>query len=127
MVMSGTVKAGFNNLSDAYRNRARLKILGIADLERNKEFLPDVPTFQELGYKGVDNTSINYRGIMAPEGTPPEIVEKLRKQFLAMFNDDKVKGKMKDGGSPMKIMDYKEVQEMWEHDEKMLKPLLKNL
>ncbi|MGD8883518.1 MAG: tripartite tricarboxylate transporter substrate binding protein, partial [Desulfobacterales bacterium] len=42
-VVAGKVKAGFNNLSDAFRNRDRIKILAIADLERH-EFLPDVKT-----------------------------------------------------------------------------------
>jgi hypothetical protein len=31
-----------------FRNKDRIKILAIADMERH-EFLPDVPTFKELG------------------------------------------------------------------------------
>jgi tripartite-type tricarboxylate transporter receptor subunit TctC len=121
-VMSDHVKAGFNNLSDAYRNKSRLKILAIAALQRNKEFLPDVPTFKELGYD-VDNTSVNYRGIMAPENTPKEIVDLLQKKFMKMFNTDKVKEKMKKGGSPMKVMKKDEVEKMWAKDEKTIKDL----
>jgi tripartite-type tricarboxylate transporter receptor subunit TctC len=48
-VMGGQVMAGFNNLSDAYRNRDAVKILAIADLQRNDEFIPNVPTFKEAG------------------------------------------------------------------------------
>lgn len=122
LVMSGHVKAGFNNLSDAYRNRSRLKILAVAALKRNKEFLPKVPTLKESGYD-VDNTSVNYRGIMAPKGTPPSVVKKLEEKFEAMFKAGKVKSKMKAGGSPMQIMGRDEVEKMWSQDESTLKSL----
>ena len=65
-VMAGKVKAGFNNLSDAFRNQDRLKILAVADLERHA-FLPDVPTFKEMGVD-VDDSSVNFRGVALPEG-----------------------------------------------------------
>ena len=102
-VMSGDVTAGFNNLSDSYRSRDKLKILAIADLERDKDFLPDVPTFKEVGV-AVDNSSVNFRGIMAPKGTPPEVVKLLAERVAVMFEDKKVKKKMKEGGSPMRVM-----------------------
>ena len=69
MVMGGQVMAGFNNLSDAFRSQDRFKILAVADNERNKEFLPKVPTFKESGID-VDDSSVNFRGIMVPKGTP---------------------------------------------------------
>ena len=122
LVMSGHVKAGFNNLSDAYRNRSRLKILAVAALHRNKEFLPNVPTLKQDGYD-VDNTSVNYRGVMVPKGTPPKIVHFLERKFVAMFKAKKVQAKMKSGGSPMHIMDHKQVEQMWSHDESTLKKL----
>jgi len=66
--------AGFNNLSDAYRSQKDIKILAIADLQREETFLPDVPTLKEEGVD-VDNSSVNFRGIMAPKGTDPKIIE----------------------------------------------------
>ena len=45
-VIGGQVMAGVNNLSDAYRSRDNLRILAIADNQRNKEFLPKVPTLK---------------------------------------------------------------------------------
>ena len=85
-VIGGQVMAGVNNLSDAYRSRDNLKILAIADLQRNQEFLPDVPTFMEQGLD-VDDSSVNFRGIMAPKGTPPEVIDYLAERVEAMFND----------------------------------------
>ncbi len=125
-VMGGQVMAGINNLSDAYRSQDSLKILAIADLERNTEFLPDVPTFKEQGYD-VDDSSVNFRGIMAPKGTPPEVIEKLAKAVPAMFQDDAVKKQMAAGGSPLRIMGREEVQEMWKKRKEYLSELLKGL
>jgi len=124
-VLGGQTMGGFNNLSDAYRNRDRLKILAIADLERN-EFLPDVPTFKELGID-VDDSSVNFRGIMAPKGTPDSAIAMLAENMPAMFNDKKVIGKMKDGGSPMRVMTREQVQAMWKERQAYLAELLKDL
>src|SRR5690606_11089519 len=126
LVMGGDVKAGFNDLPDAYRNQERLKILAVAALERYDEFLPDVPTLKEAGYD-VDNTSINYRGIMSPEGTPPEIVDFLGRKIPAMFKADKVQARMKNGAAPVKIMGREDTQKMWAEVEVTLKDLFKDL
>jgi tripartite-type tricarboxylate transporter receptor subunit TctC len=125
-VIGHKVMAGFNNLSDAYRNRDRLKILAIADLKRNKEFLPDVPTFKEEGID-VDDSSVNFRGIMAPKGTPEADIDFLAKRVPEMFRDKKVEAKMKAGGSPMDIMTRDEVMKMWERRQGYLTDLLAKL
>ena len=125
-VIGGQVMAGVNNLSDAYRSRDNLKILAIADLQRNQEFLPDVPTFMEQGLD-VDDSSVNFRGIMAPKGTPPEVIDYLAERVEAMFNDGRVNGKMKDGGSPVRVLGRAEVQKMWAERQEFLSELLKGL
>jgi tripartite-type tricarboxylate transporter receptor subunit TctC len=86
-VIAGKVKAGFNNLSDAYRNQDRLKILGIADLERN-DFLPDVKTFKEMGID-IDDSSVNFRGVAFPEGVSEDIINKCADVFPKMFECQK--------------------------------------
>jgi tripartite-type tricarboxylate transporter receptor subunit TctC len=125
-VKGGQVMAGFNNLSDAYRSQNDIKILAIADLQREKTFLPDVPTLKEEGID-VDNSSVNFRGIMAPKGTPNDVIEFLAKQVPLMFNDKKTLGEMKKSGSPIRIMNRSEVQEMWKAREKSLTTLLAGL
>ena len=124
-VLGGQTMAGFNNLSDAYRNRDRLKILAVADLERN-EFLPEVPTFKESGID-VDDSSVNFRGIMAPKGIPEDVIGVLAEKVPAMFRDKKVKDKMKDGGSPMRVMTREQVRKMWQERQAYLSDLLKDL
>ncbi len=127
-VIAGDVKAGINNLSDAYRAReaGNVKILGVADVKRNEEFLSDVPTLQEAGLD-VDNSSVNYRGLMVPKGTDPAIIETLAAKVPEMFKNKRVAKRMKAGGSPMNIMTREEVQKMWSEREEFLKELLSGL
>lgn len=124
-VISGKVKAGFNNLSDAFRNQDRLKILAIADLERH-EFLPKVPTLKEEGID-VDNSSVNYRGVVLPKGASPAVIAKLSEVFPKMFNDKKVKAKMKASGSPEKVMTRDQVIKMFKERQVYLEGLLAEL
>ena len=127
-VIAGDVLAGVNNLSDAYRAQqaGSVKILGVADIQRNKEFLPDVPTLKETGLD-IDNSSVNFRGLMVPKGTPQAIIDKLAAQVPVMFANIRVKKRMKAGGSPMKIMTRAEVQAMWKERKAFLTELLKGL
>ncbi|MDP5219762.1 tripartite tricarboxylate transporter substrate binding protein [Ruegeria sp. 2205SS24-7] len=126
-VIAGEVMGGINNLSDAFRAQeaGNVKILGVADLERNA-FLPDVPTMQEQGLD-VDNSSVNFRGVMVPKGTPPEVIEKLSVTVPEMFANSRVAKKMEAGGSPMHIMTRDEVIEMWAQRQQTLNELLAGL
>jgi len=124
-VLGGQTMAGFNNLADAYRNRDRLKILAVADLQRN-DFLPDVPTLKESGID-VDDSSVNFRGIMAPKGTSEKTLKYLDKKMSAMFKDKKTAKKMKDAGAPMRIMGRDAVVSMWKDRQAYLTDLLKDL
>lgn len=126
-VIAGEVLGGVNNLSDAFRAReaGSVKILGVFDLERN-DFLPDVPTMQEQGFD-IDNASVNFRGIMVPKGTPQAIIDKLASIVPTMFENSRVKGKMKAGGSPMHVMSRDEVLAMWSARQETLKDLLAGL
>ena len=82
--------AGFNNLSDAGRAQDRLTILAIADLKRH-EFLPDAYCdLPGTGYKGVDDTSVNFRGYAMPRGVDQAIVDKAAGITVKMFNDQEI-------------------------------------
>ena len=124
-VIAGKVKAGFNNLSDAFRSQDRLKILAIADTERH-EFLPDVKTFKEAGID-VDDSSVNFRGVALPEGVPQAVIDKCAEAFPKMFNDGKVKKQMKATGSPSKVMTREQVIKMFKERDKYLRELLSEL
>ena len=122
-VIGGEVMAGFNNTSDAFRSKERIKILAVADLQRNS-FIPDVPTLKEQGYD-VDDSSNNFRGVAAPEETPPEIIQKLADNFVKMYNDKKVIRKMKDTGCGVHVIPRDELKALWKKRETYLKGVLK--
>lgn len=126
-VIAGEVLGGVNNLSDAFRAReaGNIKILGMFDIERNA-FMEDVPTMQEQGFD-IDNASVNFRGVMVPKGTPQEVIDHLAAVVPTMFENGRVAGKMKAGGSPMHIMNREEVLAMWATRQETLEELLAGL
>lgn len=127
-VIAGDVVGGINNLSDAFRaaEAGNVKILAVADVKRNEEFLPDVPTLMEAGYD-VDDSSVNFRGLMVPKGTPQEVIDVLAAKVPEMFGNARVAKQMKAGGSPLHVMSREEVQKMWADRQAYLAELLKGL
>jgi tripartite-type tricarboxylate transporter receptor subunit TctC len=69
----------------------KLKALAVASPVRNPA-LPDVPTLDELGIPGVHTST--YYGVMAPAGTPKEIVDKLNAEINAILKTDEMRARM---------------------------------
>ncbi|MFY2565437.1 Bug family tripartite tricarboxylate transporter substrate binding protein [Achromobacter ruhlandii] len=74
----------------------KLRTLAVASPTRF-EGLPDVPTTQEAGFPGVIVES-NY-GIIAPTGTPPEIVQKMSRAIAQTLAEPALRQKMIDQGA----------------------------
>lgn len=55
-------------------------------------FLPEVPTVAESGVAGYDVTSWN--GMLAPAGTPPEIVKRLNAEYNKLITDPEMRKRM---------------------------------
>ena len=122
-VIGAKISAGINNLSDAFRSKDQIKILAIVDLQRHA-YLPDVPTLMEQGID-VDDSSVNFRGLMALKGTPPEVIDFLAERVPEMFkNKKRVAKKMQQTGSPLRILSRTEVQAMWQKRQEDLKVLI---
>lgn len=62
----------------------KLRALAVLAKERDRT-LPQVPTAQELGYKGVDVTY--WLGVLAPAGTPQPVVRRLHDEFVKASQD----------------------------------------
>jgi tripartite-type tricarboxylate transporter receptor subunit TctC len=75
-VIAGHVKIMFSSLvqTTPFIQSGQLRALGVGGTKRNP-VLPDVPTIAEAGVPGYEAN--NWWGIMAPAGTPKEIVDKL--------------------------------------------------
>jgi tripartite-type tricarboxylate transporter receptor subunit TctC len=63
-----------------YVKEGRLRALGVSKLQRAPQ-LPDLPTIDEQGVKGYQ--SMNWTGILAPAGTPPEVIAKINAVLVA--------------------------------------------
>ena len=76
----------------------RLKALAVMSKQRLAT-LPDVPTFAELGFSGLDVSA--WFGLLVPAATPDAIQDKLSTAVLAVLEDAKVKQALLDiGGLP---------------------------
>ncbi len=75
-LISGNVHMLFASVleTSAYIKSGKLKALAITSKERVSA-MPDVPTLQESGVTGAESGS--WLGLLAPAGTPPEVVEKI--------------------------------------------------
>ncbi len=61
----------------------KLKILALFS-EKRLEMFPDVPTVKE---QGIDFAMGMWRGLIAPKGTPPEVIKKLHDAFKQGMDD----------------------------------------
>jgi tripartite-type tricarboxylate transporter receptor subunit TctC len=85
-----------------------LRLLAQTTRERSPG-LPDVPTFEEAGIKGL--VLDQWLGVFAPQGTPSAIVERLNSEINKMLADPAVRKSFVDsamepvGGSPAQFAD----------------------
>jgi tripartite-type tricarboxylate transporter receptor subunit TctC len=65
-------------------NDGKLKALGVSAAKR-VIFLPDVPTLAELGLSEFE--SVGWFGVVAPAGTPPDVINTLNAAFVKALSD----------------------------------------
>ncbi len=92
-LIGGVVDATFMNINTGLPNikGGKLRALAITSAKRSP-LLPDVPTMEELGYKGV--TVYSWQAFAAPKGLPADIKAKLHDAIVAGLNDPSVKPKL---------------------------------
>ena len=96
-LLGGQVDATFMNINTGLANikAGKLRALAITSNKRSP-LLPDVPTLDELGIKGVDVYS--WQAFAAPKGLPADIKTKLHAALVAGLNDPQIKMKLLDLG-----------------------------
>lgn len=89
-VVAGHVPAMFSNLSDALPQAqgGAIRMLAVSG-ETRSPLAPQIPTVAESGYPNYK--VLTWNGLMAPAGTPPEIIEKLAKEIAIAVKDPKFK------------------------------------
>jgi tripartite-type tricarboxylate transporter receptor subunit TctC len=99
-LLTNRVQVMFDNLPGSVEHikAGALRALGVTAAKR-ADTIPDVPTIGETvpGYEAVV-----WYGIVAPKGTPPEIVDTLNAAVNAVLADPKLKARLAElGGVPM--------------------------
>jgi tripartite-type tricarboxylate transporter receptor subunit TctC len=92
-LIGGSIPVVFDQLSSALQLHAdgRARILGIAAAARSP-LVPDVETFREAGIVQPEiSTTI---GLLAPAGTPPEVITTLRNALAAAMSDTTVRQRL---------------------------------
>ena len=78
-------------LASQYVKQGKLRALAITGRERNAA-LPGVPTFAEAGIKGMD--VVGFYGVMAPAGTPKDVVARLSEAFKQVLGNPELRKSM---------------------------------
>lgn len=79
----------------------QLRALAVADVKRS-ELLPEVPTIKEAGLPGAE--SVAWYGVVAPAGTPEEVLQRLNEEFGKAVNTPEVKTKLSNMGIDVKAI-----------------------
>jgi tripartite-type tricarboxylate transporter receptor subunit TctC len=87
----------------------KLKALAVTTKKRSKA-LPDVPTIAEAGIGGQESETM--QGVLAPKGTPPDVIKLLQKEIAAVVAMPDMQAKMAPlgfepvGGTSAEFADY---------------------
>jgi tripartite-type tricarboxylate transporter receptor subunit TctC len=118
-LMSGIVKVSFvgTPIAIPHMKSGRLIALGVSTAQRSPE-MPEVPTIAEAGVPGFEARV--WIGLLAPAGTPPEIVGKLNGEIAKLMRTEEVKklllptGMEPDSDSPAQFGSFlKEDYDKW--------------
>jgi tripartite-type tricarboxylate transporter receptor subunit TctC len=95
------IPIAFGVLPPALGNIAAGNLRAVAVTSAKRfSLLPDVPTFDESGMPGFE--AVLHYGLLAPAGTPKEIVDKLSLELAKLVNTEDVKQRIHaEGGDPM--------------------------
>ena len=97
-IMAGRLQLAFNTIPAflPHLKAGRLKAFVITARNRSP-LLPDVPACTEVGMPGLDASA--WHGVVAPAGTPKDIVRKLQQTFAKTLAQPEVRARLADNGA----------------------------
>lgn len=97
-LMAGNVNMMFDQMYSAMPSIKADKLRPIAITSKKRSpLLPNVPSFTELGYPKVE--VLNWQGLIAPKGTPKEIIDKLNAAANEALKDPQLRELMLSQGN----------------------------
>lgn len=102
-VMGGQINMMFDTGAFPHIKGGKIRALAVA-AEKRHPLIPDVPTFEELGIKGMIMNA--WYGVAAPAGTPAAVVAKVNQAVKHALKSGELSKRLKDigaevrGGSP---------------------------
>ncbi len=100
-LLAGQVTVMMPNILSAlpYIKAARLRALGVTSAKRASS-LPDIPAIAEAGVPGYE--AVQWYGVLAPAGTPREIITRLYTEIVRIVHMPEVKDRLSgDGAEPV--------------------------
>lgn len=105
-LLGNQVESAMTNIAPVWGEIENLNVLGVTSPER-VSFLPDVPTFKELG---VNVTSSVERVFMVPKGVPADRLEVLREGIKKIWHNPEFQAQCKELRYGMKWIDGEDVR-----------------
>jgi tripartite-type tricarboxylate transporter receptor subunit TctC len=111
-MMGGSMDVMFDNLPSALPliKSGKLKALAVTSAQRSGA-IPELPTIEEAaGLKGFEASS--WFGLMAPAGTPVDIINRVQQEVAKSLNSPAIKEKMlaqgaiPSGNTPAQFLDF---------------------
>ncbi len=123
-ILGGHIDLTDGNLTQKGKvDAGQLKFLAIGTEKRSAE-LPNVPTLKELGYNVLYSVS---RGLVAPKGTPNDILTKLEGACAQAAKDPAFAESMKKQGTDVRYLDRKGYAEFLKQNDALNKDLSRDL
>ncbi len=97
-LMGGQIQAMFDTVASClpHIQAGKVRALAVATAKRSS-VLPDVPTLSEAGLTGFDIAT--WFGLMAPAGTPADVVAKLQNEVIAALGTADMKAQLAAAGA----------------------------
>lgn len=123
-LLGGQVQFNFDQLSVAqpFIQQGRTRALAVTSARR-VPLLPDVPTLQEAGFKGFEAET--FTGILAPTGTPPDILARFSEALQKILADKAVQARFETLGAEARGSTPKQFTQFLTKEDARWMPIIK--